>query len=278
MGSLAARYLQQAGFDLRAANRSQQKRQLIWPNAQSTQLHVAADDNQPIEQLLIATKGPQTAAAIKPLLPRLAPQGTIICLQNGMGTLADISLPNSWQVIDAVTTNAAWREDSHITMVAENHTAMGHPALEQPAWFAALAKHWPQLRWQNDIHFQQWQKLTVNAVINPLTALYNCPNGELLTLPHAQQSMEKLAQECDAVAHHYFPQWSNDTLARAQHIAHATAKNCSSMRADFLAKRVTEIEYINGYLIKAAEQANIPVPQHRYIYQQICSASMQFNL
>jgi len=276
MGSLAAHYLQQAGWPTLAANRGQQTRRLTWPNGTSTQLCLPADDQETITHLLLATKGPSTRAALAPLLPRLAPSGVLVRLQNGMGTLAKASLPAAWQRLEAITTNAAWRNQQHITVVAENNTVMGTDG-PPPCWFATLKRHWPGLSWQADITFHQWLKLTVNAVINPLTALYDCPNGALLSQPTAHAHMQQLAAECDAVAQHLFPHWPMDTYTRAAAVAQATANNCSSMRADFLAQQETEVAYITGFLLTTAAQHQLALPTHQALYEQVLAASVHFH-
>jgi len=251
MGTLAAYYLQQAGVDVLAANRPLLKRKLTWPQGtHSTSLSLRADDNQSISFLVVATKGPDTTTALAPLLPRLDATSTIICLQNGMGTLDNIALPQDITVLYAVTTNAAWREQEQVHIVAENTTLLGGELSQAPPWFATLTAHWPGLSWCDNIVYEQWRKLTVNAVINPLTAIYRCKNGELLTIPEAVAQMQFIAAQCDRIAGRIFPHWPNDTLERAVQVARATADNTSSMLADVLAGRTTEFEFINGYLIK----------------------------
>src|SRR5690554_3756000 len=254
MGTLAAYYLQQAGVDVLAANRPLLTRRLFWPQGtHSAPLSLGADDNQPIAFLVVATKGPDTATALTPLLPRLRTASTIICLQNGMGTLDNIALPQGTTVLYAVTTNAAWREGSKVHLVAENQTLLGGDLPSAPAWFHPLAAHWPGLAWSERIHFEQWRKLTINAVINPLTAMLGCRNGELLHNPKAQAQMVKLSQECDELAGHLFPHWPEDTFERSLMVAEATRDNISSMLADVLAQRPTEIDFITGYLVRTAK-------------------------
>lgn len=251
MGSLAAYYFQQADIDVIAANRPQLKRELIWPQAAKRHcITLKADDKQPIDFLVVATKGPDTATALAPLLPRLNANCTLICLQNGMGTLEGVALPQSAQIFYAVTTSAAWRDGHKVHVVAENTTLLGDSHADAPPWLAQIAPYWPSLEWREDIVYEQWRKLTVNAVINPLTAIFCCKNGELLTIPEARELMEFVAQQCDDIASLHFPHWPNDTLERATHVAQATAQNTSSMLADVLAGRITEFAFINGYLMR----------------------------
>lgn len=260
MGTLAAHYLQQAGAQVLAANRPTIQRELLWPENSKphTRITLLADNQAPIERLLIATKGPDTFHALTPLVARLSNKTTIVCLQNGMGTLDNLPLPQQAQLFYAVTTNAAWRDKERIHVVAENTTLIGAPTPQPPPqWYRALTAHWPHLSWSQHITYEQWRKLTINAVINPLTAMYDCLNGELLEHANIRDHMQLIATECDTIARLMFPDWPQDTFTRAAQVAMATANNTSSMRADVIAKRPTEIDFINGYLIKVAEKTGL---------------------
>lgn len=264
MGSLAAARLLAAGFSLQLISRDRQpaSRQLHWPDGQTSTFHLAADNGQPIRHLVVAVKAGDTLAAIQPLLPRLHPQADILRLQNGMGTLDSLALPAAVRCLHLVSTDGAWRAGERIQVVAENRTLIGDGG-QPPVWLKALQRHWPGLIWSADIERAQWQKLAVNAVINPLTALYRCRNGELLDAGEREQRMRVLAEEADQLLCRLYPDWPADTLARSREVAQQTAANTSSMLADVLAGRTTEIAFINGYLLRRAGQFGLTLPAHQ---------------
>ncbi len=268
MGTLAAHYLQQAGTTVHAALRPALTRHLHTATSCLT-ISLLGDDKAPIDYLWVATKGPDTASALQALAHRLHSGTTLISLQNGMGTLAQAPLPQGITLLYAVTTNAAWREGNKVHLVAENQTLLGGDLPSAPAWFHPLAAHWPGLAWSERIHFEQWRKLTINAVINPLTAMLGCRNGELLHNPKAQAQMVKLSQECDKLAGHLFPHWPEDTFERSLMVAEATRDNISSMLADVLAQRPTEIDFITGYLVRTAKAHHLHLPTHEALWQQL---------
>lgn len=270
MGSLAAARLLAAGFPLRLISRDQQavRRQLHWPDGRSSSINIAADDDEPIHHLVVAVKAGDTMAAIQPLLSRLHPQAEILRLQNGMGSLDGLSLPATVRCLHLVSTDGAWRDAEQIQVVAQNRTLIGDGG-EAPAWLADLQPHWPGLIWTADIERAQWQKLAVNAVINPLTALYRCRNGELLDGGEREQRMKVLAEEADGLLHRLYPDWPADTLARSCEVARQTAANTSSMLADVLAGRPTEIQFINGYLLRRARQLGLILPNHQALLTEL---------
>ena len=269
LGTLTAARLLAAGENVRVLPRTPCKlvsRTLVRPNQAPLTLSLPCAADEPIERLVVTVKGPDTRSALAPWIARLADNAVMVCLQNGIGAIEQVALPDTTRVIHAVSTDGAWRDADQIFVVAENDTRMGDGSPEMPPWFATLQRFWSGLIWSEDIQWDRWRKLAVNAVINPLTALYQCRNGELLDGGEHQQALQRLAEEVDLVAAARLPDWPNDTPSRAAEIALATAENTSSMLADVQAGRVTEIDYINGFLLHQALQLGLHLPAHQRLY------------
>ncbi|KRF32180.1 ketopantoate reductase family protein [Paenibacillus sp. Soil787] len=114
-----------------------------------------------------------------------------------------------------------------------------------------------------------WSKLTINAVINPLTAILRVKNGELLLSPWARALMNDLYQETRLVATAkgiFLPDELWDTLLS---VCEATSLNHSSMLQDIEQSRRTEIDHINGSLVKLAKELNLEIPTHQTVYQLV---------
>ncbi|MDF1630651.1 MAG: 2-dehydropantoate 2-reductase [Alcanivoracaceae bacterium] len=271
MGALAASRLLAAGFDVRVISRHGQplQRRLLAADGSQHAVTLPAAGDEPIRRLLVAVKAGDTRLALQPLLPRLCLDAQILRLQNGMGSLDEVPLPASVRVLHLVTTDGAWRHAEDIHVVAENSTLIGDGGDTPPDWLAGLLPHWPGLRWCQDIDRAQWQKLAVNAVINPLTALYRCRNGELLDGAECEQKMAELASEVDQLLSACYPDWPMDTLQRSRDIARQTAANTSSMLADVLAGRETELRFINGYLLRQAQRLGLALPAHQSLTCQL---------
>jgi 2-dehydropantoate 2-reductase len=115
-----------------------------------------------------------------------------------------------------------------------------------------------------------WGKLAINAAINPLTALLQVPNGELLERPTAQALMGSAAAEVAAVAAARGVQLPYaDPPAAAQEVARRTAANYSSMLRDIQRGAPTEIDAICGAIVRAGEQAQVPTPVNRTLWQLV---------
>ncbi|CAN6598475.1 2-dehydropantoate 2-reductase [Trichomonascus vanleenenianus] len=114
----------------------------------------------------------------------------------------------------------------------------------------------------------QFEKMVVNAVINPLTAIFRCRNGELLHIQAAQRLMHGVINESAKILKHRAERlYSPDTvflvnaalapealLETTKQVCKLTAKNQSSMLADVLTANETEVDYINGYLVRLAHE------------------------
>lgn len=115
-----------------------------------------------------------------------------------------------------------------------------------------------------------WGKLVINAAINPLTALLNIPNGELLERPQARSLMGAAAKEAAAVAAARgirlpYP----DPAAAVENVAARTAANLSSMLQDILRGSPTEIDAISGAIVQAGEAADLQVPVNRTLWSLV---------
>src|SRR5271169_1280556 len=106
-----------------------------------------------------------------------------------------------------------------------------------------------------------WGKLAANAGINALSAILKVPNGRLLDRPEALALLEGAATEVAEVARAKgialpFP----DAAAEARRVARATASNLSSMLQDVLRGAPTEIDAINGAVVREGARFGVPTP------------------
>jgi len=121
-----------------------------------------------------------------------------------------------------------------------------------------------------DITVAQWRKLAINCVINPLTALHGCRNGELAD----NRELSKLViAMCREVALIGAAAGQGTAIAELERVVfnviRHTAQNRSSMLQDIEAGRHTEIDYINGYAVRVATQHGVDTPLNRQILQEV---------
>lgn len=110
-----------------------------------------------------------------------------------------------------------------------------------------------------------WNKLFINVGINPVAALTGLKNGRLLDYPETLRLMEALVSETVAVARKKGIPIEGNPLETVKAIAAATRENRCSMGQDFDNRRMTEIDVINGAVVREAERLGIPVPYNQMI-------------
>jgi 2-dehydropantoate 2-reductase len=124
-----------------------------------------------------------------------------------------------------------------------------------------------------------WGKLVASSAINPLTALLQVKNGELLENPPARELMGELARETAAVAKMLgviLP--FADPVRAVENVAQRTAENLSSMLQDILRGAPTEIDAINGAVVQIAEKKNLHVPVNRTIWRLVNAFRVRGNI
>lgn len=217
---------------------------------------------QPIHKLVVATKAWAVSAALDSLEPRLHEHCQLLLLQNGLGSQQAVSqrFP-SRRVLYASVTDGAWkRAANHVVWAGAGQTQIGDP-LQQPApdWLHLLTRANIDWQWQPDILPVLWLKLAINCAINPITALHDCPNGEVPE--RAGASFDPLLSELHALLE---SQRVTLTLAELRRhvlgVIQATASNSSSMRQDVHAGRRTEIDFILGHACRTAQRAGLATP------------------
>jgi len=222
---------------------------------------------------LVLVKAWQTARAATQIKSFLPSDGVTLTLQNGLGNFETLAAElGADRVALGITTQGA-------TLIGPGHVREGgrgpthvadHPRLSplidllRAAGFEVLQSP------ISNLQALVWGKLTINAAINPLTAILRVFNGELLNRPDALALMDAAAREVTAVAHAKgivlpFP----DPAARAREVAQATAGNRSSMFQDILRGAMTEVDAINGAVVREGAVAGVSVPVNETLYRLV---------
>lgn len=256
---------------------------------QETELKRQLDDNPVLEfiannidfiqnsdLILVCVKAMQVEDAITPWLTYIPSQTPIVFIHNGMGALDNLkqALAN-FDVYLATTTQAALKQsEQEVKYTGQGSTLIGHAFKTShivPAWMQVL----PHAQWQENIELALWRKLAINCAINPLTAVLNCKNGQLC---HHQDKLSIIIHELSQVFNHYKVDISEQVLTLTiLDVIQATAQNYSSMHQDIMHQRFTEIDFINGYLVKRANQAKIAVPYNQELIKQIKALEANFG-
>lgn len=233
-----------------------------------------------IGMAIVAVKSYQTEKVATQIAACLDPEGLAVTVQNGLGNLELLQAAlGPARVTQAVTSlGASLLGPGRIRFAGIGLTTF--PRLEvvstsnprispQMELFTQLKDIGLPLDKSENLQSLIWGKLVVNTAINPLTALLNCPNGALLENPASLQLLERVAAETAGIARRAgikLPYPYKDAPAQARHVAEVTAANTSSMLADVRRGSPTEIEAINGAVVRVAESLGMTAPLNQTLY------------
>lgn len=229
----------------------------------------------PVDVALLLTKSSKTRLAARDAVRVLRPDGLAVTLQNGLGNFEILAgLAGHQRATLGVTAQGATLVEPGVVRHSgggPTHLATRPAIAERVQTLTALfqAAGLP-ITVSADINGVVWGKLAVNAAINPLTALLRMPNGSLLVSETARTLLGQTAREVQAVAAAQgitlpFP----DAAQQAATVARQTASNRSSMLQDVLRGAQTEIEHINGAVVRYGAEYDVPTPANAMLYRLV---------
>ena len=218
---------------------------------------------------IIFVKSTATAGVAAEFSP-LAGSGTVVVtMQNGYGNEAILKehFSPSSTAAGVTSQGATFAGPGHIRHAGEGptHLCMSDKNNDKLGPFIAeLRKAGFEADIENNIESLVWSKLVINVGINALTALTGLKNGMLLDYDGTRELMKKLSEEalsvCSALG---IKLTYDDPYKTVCMVAEKTGLNRSSMLQDFDRGSATEIDFINGAIVREADRLGIDVPVNR---------------
>jgi 2-dehydropantoate 2-reductase len=226
---------------------------------------------------IVATKATGVEAAAESLGGRF-PGATIMTVQNGLGAEEIVRAHGAWPLVSGVTFMSGTKHsDTHVEYILDTPTWLGpygDTPFERVQQIAGLlvdsglkAEALP------DLLPAQWSKLIFNATVNGVAALTGLPHdphfaaeedvGDLGHLVHGLVDEGKRVAAAAGVELHDDP-WEMNVLATKRGSAHYP-----SMLEDVEARRPTEVELINGALVREAARVGVDAPLQTAIYRLV---------
>ena len=229
----------------------------------------------PAGTVLFCVKSTDLATAIRWCRPLLASHTLVVGFQNGM-THPELLSQAPGLPVAAVTSEGA-------TLVAPGRVCHGGAGLTRLGFLdpdrtdpdrleqlaALLRTGGLRTETSRHIHPFLWQKLVINAAINPLTAIHARKNGQLLTSCAVRATMKKIVTEARLVAGARGVELEPDLVEQVFTVCRRTRNNVSSMLQDIRRGRPTEINAINGFLVREGERLGIPTPVNREMVRAV---------
>jgi 2-dehydropantoate 2-reductase len=228
---------------------------------------------------LVLVKSYQTARAATWAAEILALDGLAVTLQNGLdnGPRLAAAVGAGRTAVGITTTGATLLGPGEARLAAVQPTFVGRnrDTARRVDQFVSLLNAGGLEAYTTDaITGRLWGKAVANAAINPLTALWRVPNGELLASCERRALLAALASEAAAVARASGVALPfDDPIAYVEGVCRATAANRSSMLQDVAAGRPTEIDSINGILIAEGARLGVPTPVNEVVWRLVRGAT-----
>lgn len=226
--------------------------------------------------VMICTKAYDTHEAITLAQPLVTKDTVVLTLQNGIGNVEIISeVVGEDKVLAGITHQAATLlGEAKIEHTGTGETVIGHLEGKMPVAIRNIRELFSKAKIDTtisrNIKGALWSKLVVNAGINPLSAITHLKNGQLKEVEEVSELLRAAVVEAVRVARKKkIKLIYDDPLSKADAVCQMTAKNISSMLQDVLAKKRTEIDTINGVIVKQGKMCGVQTPVNYVLYQLV---------
>jgi len=238
----------------------------------------ATDPQQvgPCDLAVIFVKSTLTAQAVKSNKAVFGPETVALTLQNGLGNIELISSEIGRENVIAGTTahGATMLGAGHMRHAGSGKTIIGEldgsrtERLKKISSVLEAAGMETEL--SDNVMGLVWDKLLVNVGINALTGITKLENGKLLEYPGIEEIMgDAVAEGCAVAAAKNIKLGFDDPAEHTREVARATGANRSSMLQDILNGKKTEIDMINGAIVREGEALGIATPVNRVLSELI---------
>ena len=215
---------------------------------------------EPGTLILLTAKVNNNVACVKPIVPLLTANVTIVCVQNGLYSenLVKDLVGDRALVLRAITQVGGVLVRPGVV----DNTVAGYTLLESheqsPKIAALLTEAGLDGRIVLDIKKEMWRKAIFNCVINPTTTLIGSDVGGIVD-PSLNGLKRQIIDECLAVARADGVTFDEDFVALIDRVF-AGARTIASMRQDLMKGRKTEIDHMNGAVVDLGKQYGIACP------------------
>jgi len=234
--------------------------------------------------ILICVKSFHTKQAIEQIKPLLQQNTRIMTLQNGIGNIEIIAeLAGEDKVIGGITNEGATLiETGRIRHAGRGETLIGTLDGKIPVEMRSIREVFNkvglQTKFSRDIKGLVWSKLIINAGINALTAITRLPNGKLTEFEGTKRILRDAVTEAARIAKRKrIKLIYDDPLAKVEAVCEGTSSNISSMLQDVLRNKRTEIDFINGVIVRLGQELGIAVPTNKLLVDLVKTIASSYK-
>lgn len=216
--------------------------------------------------VLCCVKATDTANAAAQMAPHLAPDAVVLSLQNGVDNAERLQALLGREVLPAVVYVA-----TEMAGPGEvKHHGRGELVIGPSAASDVLAKLFADagvpVQISDNVAGALWAKLILNCAYNALSAITQLPYGRLVQGPGVEDVMRDVVAECLAVAAGAGVSVPGDLWEAVRRIAQTMPAQFSSTAQDLARHKRSEIDYLNGHVLRKGEALGIATPVNRVLH------------
>lgn len=210
--------------------------------------------------VLFCVKSGDTEAAGRQIASHLAPGARVLSLQNGVGNAERLAAVIGQAVLPTVVYVAAQMGGpGHVI-----HRGRGDLVIGEGAGAEEVAARLRDAGVPAQVSAQtvaaQWEKLVINCALNAISAVTAAPYGRIVAQPGALDLMQGVVAECAAVAAASGVALPPGIWDQVLRIAEAMPSQISSTAQDMQRGRATEIDFLNGEILRRGQALGLPTP------------------
>jgi len=217
--------------------------------------------------VLFCVKSTDTEAAAAQIAPHLAPGALVLTLQNGVDNDERArSVLRSHEVAAAVVYVATGMAGpGHVKHNGRGELVIAPSARGEEVAQALRAAGVPT-EISGNVRGALWAKLVLNCAYNALSAITQLPYGALVRNEGVPGVLRDVVAECLAVARAEGVTIPGDIDAAVAGIARTMPAQFSSTAQDLARGKRSEIDHLNGFVLRRGEALGVPVPANRLLW------------
>jgi 2-dehydropantoate 2-reductase len=217
------------------------------------------------ELVLFSVKSTDTEAAGKALAPHLERDAAILTLQNGVDNAERLAATLGREVIPAVVYVAVEMAGAgHVRHHGRGELVIAS-SKQSGAIAAAFGAAGVPVETSDNVAGALWAKLIVNCAYNALSAITQLPYGRLVQGAGIPAVMRDVVDECLAVAQAAGVNVPGDMHEAVRRIAQTMPGQYSSTAQDLTRAKKTEIDHLNGFVVRKGESLGVRTPVNRVL-------------
>ncbi len=226
---------------------------------------------QGAQLVLFCVKSTDTEAAGAQILPHLAPDALVLCLQNGVDNADRLRtvLPQHAVAAAVVYVATEMAGPGHVKHHGRGELVIEpclSAAMSGEAVAQALIAAGVPTEISGNVRGALWAKLILNCAYNAVSAITQLPYGKTVQGEGVNGLMRDVVAECLAVAKAEGVQVPGDVDAAIRKIAETMPSQFSSTAQDLARGKPTEIDYLNGLIVRRGEALGVATPANRVLW------------